>query len=77
MVGVEVVERRGVRTQVKVVHAVGHQHVVEQGEPRVVVPGEERVVSVGSVYVPLCRNRTETQLNTRVLLTSKIETSKH
>jgi len=44
-------------TEIKVVHAVRHQHVVQQSQSWVVVPGEERVVSVRPADVSLCRTK--------------------
>lgn len=41
-------------TQVKVVHAVGHEDIVQQREARVLVPREEGIVSVRPIHVPLC-----------------------
>lgn len=47
-------ERRRL-TQVEVVHAVGHQDVVEEDQTRVVNAFIEPVRSVGSVYIFLCK----------------------
>lgn len=42
-------------TEVKVVHAVSHQHVVQQRQAWIVVAGEKRVVSVSPVHVTFCQ----------------------
>lgn len=48
-----------IHTKIEVEHAVGHQHIVQQGQSWVVVPREERIVSVRPADVSLCHNRTQ------------------
>lgn len=47
------------RTQIKVVHAVSHEHIMKQSQSWVVVAGEEGIVSVCPADVSLCHRGTK------------------
>lgn len=49
-------------TEVEVIHAVGHQDVVEEDQTRVVDAFIEPVCSVCSVYILLCKETEEQEV---------------
>lgn len=54
-------------TQIEVVHAVRHQHIVEQNESWVIISREESGMSVSPTDIPLCHRNTRTSQMKRLI----------